>query len=201
MNTCCARQYVVFVPAHLCASDMSRGLANKDTLTVVLRGRLTSPLLFMSMGWDYVSELRPPTGLLFTPHPHMVYEYVATVEWYGQAKPKISERNKSLCHSFHHKPTYNYSGANPCFRGERPATNRLMLVTAQRVFDMGVDLFLISFLYRRTWLLSGYVFIVHCPVAVVRNYCYIVGLLHSSNRETNVCKKSITLWDFGFSRR
>jgi hypothetical protein len=24
-------------------------------------------LLFMSMGWEYVSELRPPTGLLFIP--------------------------------------------------------------------------------------------------------------------------------------
>jgi hypothetical protein len=27
----------------------------------------TSDLLFMSVGWDCVSELRPPTGLLFVP--------------------------------------------------------------------------------------------------------------------------------------
>jgi hypothetical protein len=30
-------------------------------------------LLFMSMGWNYVSELWPPTGLLFI--PQMIYEY------------------------------------------------------------------------------------------------------------------------------
>jgi hypothetical protein len=28
--------------------------------------------MIMSMGWDYVSELRPPTGLLFI--PHVTYE-------------------------------------------------------------------------------------------------------------------------------
>jgi hypothetical protein len=27
----------------------------------------------MSMGWDYVSKLRPPTGRLFI--PHVIYEY------------------------------------------------------------------------------------------------------------------------------
>jgi hypothetical protein len=29
--------------------------------------------MFMSMGWDYVSELRPPTSLLFI--LQMVYKY------------------------------------------------------------------------------------------------------------------------------
>jgi hypothetical protein len=28
----------------------------------------------MSMRWDYVSELRPPTGMVFI--PHVIYEYV-----------------------------------------------------------------------------------------------------------------------------
>jgi hypothetical protein len=28
---------------------------------------------FMSMGWDYVSELQPPSGLLFI--PQMIYEH------------------------------------------------------------------------------------------------------------------------------
>jgi hypothetical protein len=28
----------------------------------------------MSMGWDYVSELRPPTGLLFTPRKYMTMD-------------------------------------------------------------------------------------------------------------------------------
>jgi hypothetical protein len=43
-------------------------------------------LLFMSTGWDYVSELRPLTGLLFI--PQVIYEYGATVEWYWQEKLK-----------------------------------------------------------------------------------------------------------------
>jgi hypothetical protein len=30
-------------------------------------------LLFMSMGWDDVSELQPPTGLLFI--PQVIYEH------------------------------------------------------------------------------------------------------------------------------
>jgi hypothetical protein len=30
-------------------------------------------MMIMSMGWDYVSELRPPTGLLLI--PHVIYEY------------------------------------------------------------------------------------------------------------------------------
>jgi hypothetical protein len=29
--------------------------------------------LLMSMGWDHVFELQPPTGLLFS--PQMIYEY------------------------------------------------------------------------------------------------------------------------------
>jgi hypothetical protein len=37
------------------------------------------------MGWDYVSELRPKTDLLF--FPQMIYEYAALVEWwYWQGK-------------------------------------------------------------------------------------------------------------------
>jgi hypothetical protein len=44
--------------------------------------RFLENMLFMSvlMGWDYVSELRPPAGLLFV--PHMIYKYGAMVEWY-----------------------------------------------------------------------------------------------------------------------
>jgi hypothetical protein len=40
----------------------------------------------MSIGWDYVSELRPPKGVLF--FPQMIYEYGALVEWYWQGKPE-----------------------------------------------------------------------------------------------------------------
>jgi hypothetical protein len=37
-------------------------------------------LLFMSVGWHYVSELRPSTGLLFI--PQMMYEYGDMVRLY-----------------------------------------------------------------------------------------------------------------------
>jgi hypothetical protein len=36
-------------------------------------------LLFMSMGRDYVSELLPPTGLLFI--PQVMYECGGMIEW------------------------------------------------------------------------------------------------------------------------
>jgi hypothetical protein len=35
-------------------------------------------LLFLSMGREYVSKMRPPTGKLFI--PHVTYEYGETVE-------------------------------------------------------------------------------------------------------------------------
>jgi hypothetical protein len=44
----------------------------------------------MSMGWDYISEMRPPTGILFV--PQMTYEYEATVEWYWQGNTKTSKK-------------------------------------------------------------------------------------------------------------
>jgi hypothetical protein len=49
-------------------------------------------LLFMSMGWDYVSELQPLTGLLVI--PQMAYEY-REPRWnnVGRRKPKSSEEN------------------------------------------------------------------------------------------------------------
>jgi hypothetical protein len=45
----------------------------------------------MSMGWDHVSELRPPTGLLFI--PQMMYEY-GDPRWndIDRGKPKNSEK-------------------------------------------------------------------------------------------------------------
>jgi hypothetical protein len=42
--------------------------------------------LFMSMVWDYVSELWPQMGLLFI--PQMVYEYVEP--WWSYKKVKLS---------------------------------------------------------------------------------------------------------------
>jgi hypothetical protein len=44
----------------------------------MLAQSVTFLLLFMSIGWDYVSELRPPAGLLFV--PQVIYEYEIPVE-------------------------------------------------------------------------------------------------------------------------
>jgi hypothetical protein len=54
------------------------------------------------MGWDYVSELRPPTDLLFI--PQVMYEY-GEPRWNDtdRGKPKNSEENLSQCHFVHHK--------------------------------------------------------------------------------------------------
>jgi hypothetical protein len=41
-------------------------------------------LLFKSMGWDYASELRPPTCLLFI--HEIIHDSVVSVEWYWQGK-------------------------------------------------------------------------------------------------------------------
>jgi hypothetical protein len=46
--------------------------------------------LFMSVGWEYVSELRPPTGLLFT--PQVIHEYRAWWNVTDRGKPKNSEK-------------------------------------------------------------------------------------------------------------
>jgi hypothetical protein len=59
-------------------------------------------ILFMSMGWNYVSELRPPTGLLFI--LNMIYGHEET-RWndIDRGKPKNSEETLSQCYFIHHK--------------------------------------------------------------------------------------------------
>jgi hypothetical protein len=56
----------------------------------------------MSMGWSYVSELRPQTGLFF--FPQVIYEY-GERRWNDtdRGKRKGSDRNLSQCHFVHHK--------------------------------------------------------------------------------------------------
>jgi hypothetical protein len=79
-------------------------------------------MMFMSMVWDYVSELRPPTGLLFIPPS----DIMSTVEWYQHGK--IEKLEIKTCLSailFITNPIRNNPGANPGLRCKRRATNRL----------------------------------------------------------------------------
>jgi hypothetical protein len=79
----------------------------------------------MSMGWDYVSELRPPTGLLFIPRCFMSMENHGGITLTG--KPRKSKENMSQCQFVHHKSRMD---TNPGLHGERPENNRLSHVTA-----------------------------------------------------------------------
>jgi hypothetical protein len=47
----------------------------------------------MSMRWDYVSELRPPTGMLFV--PQVMYEYIKP-RWNNIVRLKLLIRPSSL---------------------------------------------------------------------------------------------------------
>jgi hypothetical protein len=82
-------------------------------MVVTYNRRLLS--LLMSMGSDYVSEMRPPTGLYMNMDSHDN----------DRGIPKSSERN---CHSATlsiTNPIRTDTGGNPGFRGKRPATNCL----------------------------------------------------------------------------
>jgi hypothetical protein len=83
-------------------------------------------LLSMSMAWDYVSELRPPTGLFFM--PQMINEF-GELRWKdidmgnrrAWRKP-FTSATLSITN-----PTWTNPGANPGLRGEGQATSRMCL--------------------------------------------------------------------------
>jgi hypothetical protein len=54
--------HLVFMPKNRVIRSC-RPTGTEDKVSYILQ----LLLLFMSMGWDYVSELRPPTGILFIP--------------------------------------------------------------------------------------------------------------------------------------
>jgi hypothetical protein len=69
-------------------------------------------LMFMSMGWDDVSELLSLTGLLFI--LHVIYESVEP-RWNDieRGKLKNSEENLSQCHFPYHKYNMDWPGCEP----------------------------------------------------------------------------------------
>jgi hypothetical protein len=68
-------------------------------------------MLFTSMGWSFVSELRPPTGLLSI--PQMIYEY-QELQWndIDREKPNNSEKTLLKYH-FVRKSHVNWPGRKP----------------------------------------------------------------------------------------
>jgi hypothetical protein len=91
-------------------------------------------LLFMSMDWDYVSELRRLRGLLFI--PRVIYE-CGEPRWNDIDRGSRITRRKT-CPSATlstTNPTWTDPGANLGFRVKRPATNRLSHGTANMVVN------------------------------------------------------------------
>jgi hypothetical protein len=82
---------------------------------VQLKNSISILLLLLSMGWDCVSELPPPIGVLFA--LQMVYEH-----WWNdidRRKLKKSEKNLSQCHFVRHKSHMEWPGREPLLRARR----------------------------------------------------------------------------------
>jgi hypothetical protein len=109
--------YRVSSPAH--AQSQQHDLESSDiaqnTEQVLLQSGITFAIsniacaqhghLFLHIGWNDVSELRPSKGLLF--FSHVMYEYGDHVELYWQGKPKNSEKSLSQYNFLHHKSDMN----------------------------------------------------------------------------------------------
>jgi hypothetical protein len=82
-----------------------------------------SLLSYISKGWDYVSELWPPKGLLFFPQ---ISVWRTTVEWYWQGKTKINLREATPNTTLYTtNPTRTDPVTNTGLHAEKPAINSL----------------------------------------------------------------------------
>jgi hypothetical protein len=63
------------------------------------------------MAWDYISELRPPAGLMFI--PQMIWVWSATMEWYWLGKTEKLGENLSQCQSVNHKSHMDWPAREP----------------------------------------------------------------------------------------
>jgi len=80
--------------------------------------------VFMSMGWDYVSELRSPTGLLFI--LQVIHEHGKP--WQNDNGGRNRRTRRKTCPSATLStinPTWTDTGANTGLRDEMPVTNHL----------------------------------------------------------------------------
>jgi hypothetical protein len=102
-------------------------------LSLMAREDHRPKVLSMVTSCAYVSEPRPPTGLLFI--PQVIYKHGEP--WWTdieRGEQKNSKKNLSQCHFVAHATD---SGANPGFYGERPTTNRLSHGTASKQMELG----------------------------------------------------------------
>jgi hypothetical protein len=86
--------------------------------------------LYITMGWDYVSELLPLTDILFIPGWYMSVENDSGMILTGQNR-RTQRKTCPSATSSTANPTSTDQGANSELRGERPVTNRLSHSTAQ----------------------------------------------------------------------
>jgi hypothetical protein len=96
---------------------------NTNTKTVFFieseRGGSSRKTQFFSVGWDYNSELWPPTNLLFFPPD--IWEWRPWWNDTDRGKPKKSMKICPSATLSTSNPAWNDPGANPGLRGWRPA--------------------------------------------------------------------------------
>jgi hypothetical protein len=80
--------------------------------------------MFLLIGWDYVSELQPPVGLLFLLRWYSEY---GQPQWndIDRENGRTQEKTCPSATLFTTNPTWADPGTNPGLHSERPRTNCL----------------------------------------------------------------------------